>query len=360
MILTKRPSCLGWQHSKPGECVRSMNSQPLLFRLDAGPEVGIGHWTRCLALSEALKTQNSQRQSFWLVNRESKPLWDRLRAQSIQFRTGDWNAQNTFDVAQELGADTLILDTMNTQTAWVKQVGMHLQIISVGGSGEGRNHVTIRIDGMIPRSEYSDHYKGEKLFLGPEFIILRPPFLDCHSKQTSGTIAEVLVCLGGDAHAYGVQVARALAAQHPDWKIKVMVGSLAEDAYGDLPESVQVLQNIEKPWRIMQASDLAVSAGGMTTFELLHLGVPTLLLPLNPLQLVAASAFDEAGAAVNLGLWNGTSLQVEQKLALVLSTMDLRRRQALSDKGRFSVDGLGLVRVTKIILHQEQTTRKQP
>jgi spore coat polysaccharide biosynthesis predicted glycosyltransferase SpsG len=241
---------------------------------------------------------------------------------------------------------------MNTQVEWVKQVRRDVHVISVGGSGDGRNHVTVRIDGMIPRPGYADGFQGQDLFMGPEYILLRPGFVHCPKPQTSPAIENVLICMGGDAASQGIQVAEVLAQLKPDWRLRIMVGSMAESDSTDLPDSVEIYHDVTRPWEVMKPVDLAIAAGGMTTFELLHLGIPTLLLPLNEVQLAAAKAFHDAKTAINLGLWDGTGLQARQKLAWVVSSVDFERRRSLADEGRSLVDGLGLQRVAKVIQDQ--------
>ena len=51
----------------------------------------------------------------------------------------------------------------------------------------------------------------------------------------------------------------------------------------------------------MARADLAIGAGGTTSWERASLGLPALVFSVSPNQIDGAAALDDAGAAIHLG-----------------------------------------------------------
>jgi spore coat polysaccharide biosynthesis predicted glycosyltransferase SpsG len=97
---------------------------------------------------------------------------------------------------------------------------------------------------------------------------------------------------------------------------------------------------------LMADSDIAVSAGGSTCWELAFMGIPNVIVVLAENQKGIARGLGEADSAVNLG-WHenvGTS-EIESALKSLLRNDQKRRRMA--DRAQSLVDGSGSERVLK-------------
>jgi spore coat polysaccharide biosynthesis predicted glycosyltransferase SpsG len=92
----------------------------------------------------------------------------------------------------------------------------------------------------------------------------------------------------------------------------------------------------------MAAADIAVAAGGSTSWELAYMGLPSLVLVLADNQRENTSGLDAAGVAVNLGEADPLSVPhlAEELRGLAMSQA---RRQEASWRGRRLVDGQGAV-----------------
>jgi spore coat polysaccharide biosynthesis predicted glycosyltransferase SpsG len=55
-------------------------------------------------------------------------------------------------------------------------------------------------------------------------------------------------------------------------------------------------------YRLMQASDMAISAAGNTLYELLYIGVPSLVISHHRRHDEVAKAFEHQGTVINLGI----------------------------------------------------------
>ena len=86
-------------------------------------------------------------------------------------------------------------------------------------------------------------------------------------------------------------------------------------------------------YRLMEKSDLAISAAGNTLYELAFLGVPTLVISHDQLHDRVAAAFEQKGAVVNVGI--GTQITEAQIAAAIRQVIDDRqKRVTLNENAR--------------------------
>jgi spore coat polysaccharide biosynthesis predicted glycosyltransferase SpsG len=334
-----------------------MHNTQYVFRFDAGRKIGLGHWYRCLALVEILRHRGVKNIKL-LLNKLDPRLKNELLKRHVAFQeSDDWGAFET--ILKEMKAAprcVLILDTMQTDKSYVQNLLRHVPVITIGGSGEGRNYASVRIDGMIPRPGYSDDFVGEQLFIGPEYLILREEFSRASILATSDNAQRVLVALGGDASGHGFRVTAALHQVKPQLSISVMVGVLAA-VPKDLHPKITVMQDLQNPSTVMRNCDIAITGGGMTTYEFLYLGVPVALITFAASQTVSAASFAEHGLAKYLGLVDDEEPLTTRLDRTLRELADPVLRRRLGERGRKLIDGQGGNRVAQIILDMGERER---
>jgi UDP-N-acetylglucosamine:LPS N-acetylglucosamine transferase len=103
--------------------------------------------------------------------------------------------------------------------------------------------------------------------------------------------------------------------------------------------------------RAMATCRFAISGSGVTLYDLLASGVPTIAVAFDRLQLRTADTFHERGAVLSAGL-----IERMSPGALVRCCMEMLDNrslvQRLSETGRMLVDGKGLSRVVEIVRRQ--------
>ena len=101
----------------------------------------------------------------------------------------------------------------------------------------------------------------------------------------------------------------------------------------------------------MATCRFAISGSGVTLYDLLASGVPTIAVAFDRLQLRTADAFHERGAVLSAGLIQRLSPGMVQGLCTeMLENRSLIQR--LSEAGPMLVDGKGLSRVVDIVRRQ--------
>jgi spore coat polysaccharide biosynthesis predicted glycosyltransferase SpsG len=98
----------------------------------------------------------------------------------------------------------------------------------------------------------------------------------------------------------------------------------------------------------MFEADLAVSATGSTSYELLALGTPTIGIPQADNQLPIAEALSNRGAMIHLPR-NRTGELAE---AIDYLITDTEKRYSLREQGRELIDGQGTERTYQALLEE--------
>jgi UDP-2,4-diacetamido-2,4,6-trideoxy-beta-L-altropyranose hydrolase len=139
------------------------------------------------------------------------------------------------------------------------------------------------------------------LLSGPRYALVRPEF-GTHKRAsslgpTSAGIRSVFVSMGGtDAGDSLRRVICALAESAADNRttVHVMISTLSraaawlDDLIERLPYECVVHRDLVDPVKVMSDCDVAVTAGGMTSFELATLEVPSVIVPSTSLEAAVA------------------------------------------------------------------------
>ena len=96
--------------------------------------------------------------------------------------------------------------------------------------------------------------------------------------------------------------------------------------------------------QLMAEADLAIGAGGSTSWERCCLGLPALLVALADNQVDIAKALDSAGACIYLGTKETANTLTIQRT--MTNLLDARKQlEKISQCASSLVDGIGLERV---------------
>ncbi|MGB8402257.1 UDP-2,4-diacetamido-2,4,6-trideoxy-beta-L-altropyranose hydrolase [Bradyrhizobium sp.] len=161
-------------------------------------------------------------------------------------------------------------------------------------------------DGLLPRQA--------SILAGVQYALIRPEFstlrLQSLARRRSGIIERILISFGltdpSGLCALTVDLLRGIGSQLPDFGVAdIMIGSQADklsELYaligGDARFNVHV--GAENPAGIMAQADIAIGAGGTTSWERCCLGLPTILVSIADNQNAIAAALKTAGAVILL------------------------------------------------------------
>jgi UDP-2,4-diacetamido-2,4,6-trideoxy-beta-L-altropyranose hydrolase len=189
--------------------------------------------------------------------------------------------------------------------------------------------------------------------LGPDYALLRSEFqvLRRTLRNRDGSVRRILIYFGGGDPTN--ETTRALDAvlslNIPDISIDVIVGG-ANPHREQIKQVCSIIPNTnyyqqtEKIAELMVKADLAVGAGGSTTWERCCLGLPSVVYTIAENQVALTIGAVEAGAVVYLGKSSEVS---KKKLAREIQSLinNKERLRVMSHNGLQLVDGAGVAKV---------------
>jgi spore coat polysaccharide biosynthesis predicted glycosyltransferase SpsG len=284
--------------------------------VDAGRQLGYGHAVRCMRLAKSLMRRHSV--LFY-------PLSDSCR---------EFIESSGYSVARDSAFPPVVITDLREVhgiTAAIHRQGS--KHISIHDLDLAQCHSDIAIDGSITRLFPYGTDKDRSLFLGPQYMITRDPVKRDKPNDT------VLVTFGGGSTAgFAQKVSEEL------WR----VGLTPITTRGFIGSDPMTEQEFAE---VMATCRFAISGSGVTLYDLLASGVPTITVAFDRLQLRTADAFHEHGAVLNAGLMDRLSTNILMRNCLeMIENRTLVQR--LAQTGQALVDGKGLSRVVEIVRRQ--------
>ncbi len=130
-----------------------------------------------------------------------------------------------------------------------------------------------------------DTSKYKKVLVGPEFALVRRQFHLHKDKKIIGEqIRKVLISMGGsDPLNLTLRLIRIYASKFPNFKLDIIIGPGFENFPTDEffnSDIIRFYKNLDADsmYRLMCESDLCITAGGQTVYELGKLGVPFIVI----------------------------------------------------------------------------------
>ena len=281
-----------------------------VFRADAGATVGWGHVMRCAALARAL--HDSGWRCAWATLSDNAAMTERLAGyfDEILSLVSDQDEPAQMRARWPDGCGFLVVDHYQRDAAYASACrGWTDKILAIDDLVERAHDCDLLLD-MAPNCdeiEYRARVPDDAaLLLGPAYALLRPEFSTIRRRilprRYEGAARRILLALGA-TNPKGLldtvldAIERASIDLAPDlilaWNTpdKDRLAARVAQAGG------QVHIDVDNMAELMAAADLAVGAGGMSTWERCTLGLPTLLLVIADNQQINAEALSAMGAA---------------------------------------------------------------
>jgi UDP-2,4-diacetamido-2,4,6-trideoxy-beta-L-altropyranose hydrolase len=357
----------------------------IVFRADASSTIGTGHVMRCLALAHCL--ERARGEVVFVCRELPGHLCDeitangftvlRLPADTVEVAQDDSNgpphaawlgtswqqdASRTRAALEPLApVDWLIVDHYALDARWELAVrSLANNLMAIDDLFDRPHDVDLLLNQSILHASEAS-YAGllpstARQLLGPCFALLQKDYKEFRNRTPprSGKIGRVLVYFGGvdAANLTGRSLEALRAVGCGDLAIDVVLpvdGPHTEsilDLAARLPVA-HVHEALPSLARLMASADLAIGAGGTTSWERLCLGLPALVVTLSDNQLMIAQALQVNGLARWLGHHDEVTVEC---LADALRTL-LQEGLApdWSTRCRAAVDGAGVERVAALL-----------
>lgn len=266
------------------------------------------------------------------------------------------DADRTAQFAGRVNADWVVLDGYAfgaLHQAALREANRRVLFVDDNGhAAEYTADIVLNQNVHANQALYAGKDKGALYLLGPRYALLRREFRQTPSpgRIIPPEATNLLVTLGGAGNAalanMVVDVLRRLAPRLR-FQVRLVLGSAVRPGDVDLEGTEDWLTAspyLEHMTAALGWADLALSAAGSTVYELMRMGVPSLLVVVAENQRAAACQLHDMGVSVNLGprecLADGAVAQALEALAA-----DQRMRASMSEKGQAAVDAEGPLRV---------------
>jgi UDP-2,4-diacetamido-2,4,6-trideoxy-beta-L-altropyranose hydrolase len=350
----------------------------VVFRADASARMGTGHIIRCLTIAEALRGRGIE--ASFICREHPGHLIAALRAKSVPVAVlpppemaaaldredyAEWlgvpereDADQTIAALDGQRPDWLVVDSYGLGEVWERELQPQAGRLFVVDDLADRRHVC---DALLDQNDAppgTDRYRDLvpphcRLFIGPRYALLAPIYAEIRRtlRSRDGTVRRVLVYFGGaDPSNMTGQALTALSGhEFSSLAVDLVIGTNhpqradlerraatrpGTSVYGTRPHLAD----------LMAAADLAVGAGGGTTWERMCVGLPSVVVSIAQNQRPTCEALAAAGLIEYLG---GAESVAAARIGEGLQTLlaNPARLRELSSRGRRLVDGEGASRV---------------
>lgn len=336
----------------------------ILFRADGGAAIGSGHLRRCLSLAERLRDwghrclficRASDRSFNGLVSDAGFDLIELPAAEAVSQQR---DAEQTLAAVGGVSFDVVIVDHYGLDQFWEKAVRGVAGRLAVIDDLADRHHDCdalidvapgdpARYDGLVPA--------GCQKLLGPNYAMLRPEFARLRQARAerSGAAGRILISFGGvDPDDLTGTAIAAIRAVLPTVAIDAVLTGLSphrqtlEDRATDDPH-LSVHVDAANMAELMQAADLAIGAGGSTSWERACMGLPSIVAVIAENQRTTANALERLGCAV--AVTAGPNFVVELGGLVQFLSANPALLRLVETAARATVDGRGVGRVASAI-----------
>jgi UDP-2,4-diacetamido-2,4,6-trideoxy-beta-L-altropyranose hydrolase len=370
--------------------MQSLGNLAVVIRADASVQIGSGHVMRCLTLADELRERGAT--VLFVCRNFEGNLRKHIEAKGYecvllpvstqvnnlansQNKYDDWlgdspedDAEATATVCAEFAArhgstiHWLIIDHYAIDERWERHLRPLAQRIMAIDDIANRRH---DCDVLLDQNLYDNaeqRYIGLvpthcTMLLGPTYALLRPEFREARALLgerliRTGEVRRVMIFFGGSDPTN--ETAKAVHAvqmlNRPDIDVDVIVG-IANPHRNEIEQLCATSPNVHFHCQVpnmaefMVQADLALGAGGSTTWERCCLGLPTIVVMIAENQAEMTETAARRGVLWNAG-WGHSALSAESfshLLDTIISDYDCLTKASLN--GQMLVDGLGNMRV---------------
>lgn len=338
------------------------------IRADANEVIGMGHIMRCISIAEEMR-QKGEDVTFIVADQKPTEILRKHRFLTICLQS-QWNNLETEADALVKAvcnnkAEKILIDSYYVTRHYLESLQKHTETIYL----DDVNRFIYPVDKLINYNiyavdlEYEKRYREENMetrfALGCSFVPLRREFSGV-SRMVREKVSKILITAGGTDN-YNVLDYILQSLSKCKWFKEiicyVVVGKFHRNK-GELLKNwkdfrnVKLLSDVQNMAEIIEQCDMAVTAGGVTVYEIMACGLPAVIYTLADNQHAIAKYMSEKG----LMPWVG-DIRVDMdgcmhKMIEFLEELyeDRNKREEISNFMQSVVDGRGSKRLADWVL----------
>jgi UDP-2,4-diacetamido-2,4,6-trideoxy-beta-L-altropyranose hydrolase len=363
------------------------------FRVDASLRIGTGHVMRCLTLADELRARGGachfvcrtmKGDMIGAIRARDYPVTPLPAADGHGDMEGpahaawletDWqaDAHETIAALADLQPDWMVTDHYALDARWESAVRPFCgRMMALDDLADRTHDCDLLVDQTFGRdaTAYADWTPpGCRLLAGAQYALLRPQFHQLRHTapgRQGGEVQRILVSLGGvDPDNCTLAVLQALQLSHlpQDCRITVVMTDNSvwleqvRDFASRAVRPIEVLCNVGDMADLMAQAELAVGAGGTTSWERCCLGLPTILIVVAENQRTIAENLSAAGVVTVIAR-EEIAVQLPAEVERLAS--NAQARLVMSHAAAAVTDGLGCAHVADAMREITERFRAAP
>jgi len=281
-----------------------MENKIVSLRVDGGKDIGMGHIMRTMALANDLKKDEEVKRVFYITKNEPSAV-NKLKENEFEVI----NIKNNLSYKEEIEevkeiikkekVNKLITDSYEIDQNYLiemRKVVNQLVTIHDYAPFAFPSHVVINGNVYAEDLDYESYYGDTEFRLGTDYLLLREEFRNLPEIEVRERVQNILVTVGGyDLRNLTLKIIEALdyidfdeiEDQYIDKEnlhIDVVIGPSFDNVKEIIAEvqksslDISLNFNVKKMSKLMLKSDIALSSGGSTLYELAVTKTPALVL----------------------------------------------------------------------------------
>jgi len=298
----------------------------IALRVDGGKNIGMGHIMRTMALANDLKKDNEVDRVFYITKNESSAV-NKLRENDFEVITIDEDSSYNEEIEEvkkiikKEKVNKLITDSYKIDQNYLiemRKVVDKLVTIHDYAPFAFPSHVVINGNAYAEDLDYESLYGDTEFRLGTDYLLLREEFRNLPEIEVRDKVQNILVTVGGyDTRNLTPKIIKALNSidfdeiddqyiDNENLHIDVVIGPSFDNVDQIVAEveksslDISLNFNVKKMSKLMLKSDIAISSGGSTLYELAVTKTPALVMLQAENQVRVAEKLD-GKSVVNLG-----------------------------------------------------------
>ncbi|MDR3162898.1 MAG: UDP-2,4-diacetamido-2,4,6-trideoxy-beta-L-altropyranose hydrolase [Helicobacteraceae bacterium] len=320
-----------------------------LFRADASTEIGSGHLMRCLTLANALRKLGAK--SVFMCDAIDDVLRNRV-------------TQSGFSVTSKVSElfDYLVVDQYSLDHEFENKMHVFCKRVVVIDDLANRKHMAdYLLDQNVNAS--AERYKTlvpERCvqLLGTRYALLQPEYSMIIKRERTSMIKKIFVYFGNaDRDNFTSRAIDAyLTLRRPDISLEIVPSGVHQEMVRKLAKkgrNIHIHENLTSLASLMNECDLAIGAGGATSYERCAMGLFSIVVAIADNQRGLSEELDRRGLIRYLGYRD--RVDTDHITRALQEIVRAGVKTEIIPKMRALVDGFGAQRVAEILMLSENT-----
>jgi len=331
----------------------------ILMRVDAYPDIALGHLNRCVNLGIGLREYGH---SVTFLSYNDSTTQEILRKTGFEYKLIPFKINDKQSKYEELSQlenlsdliDLLLVDSYNVDNDYFDFLSQSFPRMAYLDDLGLDFNVDLVINPSCKVTE--GDYKAKKVLCGMQYVILGSEYRVGRVTMLNTKKCSILVTMGGiDHYDLSSRVIPILEKISLEIEVNIIIGPYYENtrsiktAAKKSRLTINIFENVSNIIPIILESDIALTAGGFTTYELAAMSTPSVGVALWENQYSNIECLSNQDALIPLYYSKGEGFDKELSKALSSLINDENLVMSMSKNARNAVDGNGANRISQEI-----------